>query len=81
VAEVPLELLPHVRGDPEGPDVEDLSVEERLRVLLYVADHLLDQVLRLPASRPNEDPVAPMDVGEGVIRGDELVWEAFFPFF
>jgi len=66
VPEVGLELLVGVGGHAEGPDVQDLGVEEGLGVLLDVADHGMDEMLGLGAGRGDEDRVAPVDVAENL---------------
>jgi len=57
--------------------VEDLRVEECLGVSLYVADHLVDEILRLPATRSNKDPIPAVDVAKYLVKGSELLWTRF----
>jgi hypothetical protein len=72
-AEVRLEPFVGVGGHAERPDLDDLGIEERLRVRLDVIGQGLHEVLRLAARRAEEDPVAPPDVGEHRLLGQELV--------
>ncbi len=61
MAEVPLELLPQVRGKPQAPHVEDLGVGDGLGVCLHITDKLVHEVLRFSARGPDEDAVAAVD--------------------
>ncbi|OPX78908.1 MAG: hypothetical protein A4E50_02061 [Methanosaeta sp. PtaB.Bin087] len=67
------ELLVGVGGDPEGPDVDHLRLEEGLGVTFYVIDEGLEEVLGLAAAGADEYPVAGVDVSEYRAEGGELL--------
>ena len=73
VPEIGLELLVGIGGHPEGPDVQNLRVEEGLGVFLDVTDHGVDKVLGLGAGRGDEDRVTPVDVAEDGFFGSEFL--------
>jgi len=52
--------------------VENLDVEQRLRVRADVVDERLHEVLRLAARRADEDPIAAPDVAEDPLLGMNL---------
>ena len=64
VPEIGLEFLVGIGGHPEGPDVQNLRVEEGLGVFLDVTDHGVDEVLGLGTGRGDEDRIPPVDVVE-----------------
>ena len=73
VPEIGLEFLVGIGGHPEGPDVQNLRVEEGLGVFLDVTDHGVDEVLGLGAGRGDEDRIPPVDVAEdGLFRSEFL---------
>ena len=69
VPEIGLEFLVGIGGHPEGPDMQNLRVEEGLGVFLDVTDHGVDEVLGLGAGRADEDRIPPVDVAENVFSG------------
>ena len=71
--EITLELLFRVRGYPQGPDVDDLGVEECLRVGFHIGYQGTDQILRLSAAGRDKDPVAAMNIAEDLLLGVELI--------
>ncbi|OPY43636.1 MAG: hypothetical protein A4E46_01720 [Methanosaeta sp. PtaU1.Bin016] len=62
--EVLLELFIGVRRNAQGPDVNELGVEESLRMVLDVFDQRLDKILRLATASSNKDPISSVNVGE-----------------
>lgn len=64
MAEVAFELLSQVGSYSECPYVEDLGVEQGLWMAFYITDQLVYEVLRLPATRSNKDPIPPVDVSK-----------------
>ena len=72
---------PHVRAQPvvvvgrdaERPHLEDLGVENRLRIVADILGEGSHQVLRLGAGGADKDPVSGADVGEDLLFGDKLV--------
>ena len=79
VPEIGLEFLVGIGGHPEGPDVQNLRVEEGLGVFLDVTDHGVDKVLGLGAGRGDEDRVPPVDVAEDGFFGSEFLRVALPP--
>ena len=72
-AEVTLDVLVEVRRNAERPEMEDIGVEERLGVRLNVANHFLNQILRLSAAGPDKNPVPTVDPREDPIERCELL--------
>ena len=68
-----LELLVRVGRHAQGPDLQELGVEEGLGIGLDELDEAADQALRFAASRADEDPVAGVDVAEDDVLRGELV--------
>ncbi len=73
VAEVPFELHVGVGGNPEGPDLEDLSVIEGSGMGFDIVDQGADQMLGLAATRADKDPVSPADMVEHLFFRRELL--------
>ena len=71
--EVVLELLVGIGRHAQGPDLQELGVEEGLGMGLDVLDEGADQVLRLAAAGADEDPVAGVDAAEDDVLCGELV--------
>jgi len=81
VAKVLLELLRGIGSHAEGPDAQNLGVEEGLGIGLDVTDEALDEVLGLGTGRSDEDGVAPVDALKGCFLGSEFIGELLSPIF